>query len=83
MRNVRSAVCSHAALTWMQFRQRETTRNVKMKTAVLGLKNSPVVDLLASHAAPSLRQLLSLSVALSYAPDERVSTEFFARMAGN
>jgi hypothetical protein len=69
----------------MQFRQRETIRNVKMKTAVLGLKNSPVVDLLASHAALSygnLRQLLALSVALSYAPDEHVSTEFLARMTG-
>jgi hypothetical protein len=33
MRNVWFAVCSHAALTWIQLRQRETIRNGKIESA--------------------------------------------------
>src|ERR1700674_656361 len=85
MRNVWSAVCSHAALTWMQVRQKETVRNGKMERAVRGFKNSPVVDSLASHAlgdapfrcvteptrGPELRQRPVPFAALSYAGPAR------------
>jgi hypothetical protein len=50
MRNVSFAVCSHAALTWIQLRQRETIRNGKMERAILILKIHQPSDSLASHA---------------------------------
>ena len=50
MRNVWFAVCSHAALTWIQLRQRETIRNGKMESAILNFMIHQPFDSLASHA---------------------------------
>jgi hypothetical protein len=50
MRNVGFAVCSHAALTWIQLRQRETIRNGKMESAILNFMIHQPSDSPASHA---------------------------------